>query len=81
MSLSLTLKRLMTLSIEHYYLKSISPLLFNFYINDFFSDLQTLSTGVQVCTDIINCLLYADDLVLLAETPSDLQILLDKLNS
>lgn len=57
----------------------LSPLLFNLYINDLVSFLDTLSVGVTIGTDIINCLFYADDLVLLAESPSDLQLLLDKL--
>jgi len=58
----------------------LSPLLFNIYINDLAVALKGLGKGVKTGEDIISVLLYADDLVLLAETESDLQLLLDALN-
>lgn len=58
----------------------LSPLLFNLYINDLAIYIRSVGKGVLCNDDIISILLYADDLVLLAETQHDLQCLLNALN-
>lgn len=58
----------------------LSPLLFNLYINDLTIFLKSLNIGVNVDNDCIGILLYADDIVLLAENQLDLQRLLNALH-
>ena len=51
----------------------LSPILFNLYINDFTSTIKALDKGVFIGREEkISILLYADDVVLLAETETDL---------
>jgi len=59
----------------------LSPLLFNFYINDLALLLKATGIGVDCDDDLICILMYADDIVLLADSEHDLQILLDSLSS
>ena len=59
----------------------ISPTLFAIYIDDLVSELRELGVGIKIGDDIINSLLYADDIVLIAANEDDLQLLLKKLNS
>ena len=42
--------------------------------------ITSLGIGVNIGDDIVSVLLYADDLVLLAESETDLQILIDLLH-
>ena len=58
----------------------LSPLLFNFYINDLAIYLIVFGIGINCGEDIVCILMYADDVVLLAETERDLQILMNALN-
>ncbi|XP_060589316.1 uncharacterized protein LOC132744577 [Ruditapes philippinarum] len=58
----------------------LSPLLFNLYINDLALYLKSLNIGVTIDDEIVCILLYADDIVLLAETERDLQCLLNGLH-
>ena len=58
----------------------LSPVLFNLYINDLAKYLKSLNIGVSFGNEKICILLYADDIVLLAETANDLQVLLDALH-
>ena len=59
----------------------ISPTLFAIYINDLATELNSSGFGVKVENDLlVNCLLYADDIVLLAESEMDLQSLLSIVN-
>ena len=53
----------------------LSPLLFNLFINDLAIYIKSLDLGVEVDEEKICLLLYADDIVLLAESSSDLQLL------
>lgn len=53
-----------------------SPLLFSLYINDL---PNVIGGGVKVGNNIVNMLMYADDLVLLAERPRQLQLMINKL--
>ncbi|WP_143558637.1 RNA-directed DNA polymerase, partial [Solemya velum gill symbiont] len=57
----------------------LSPLLFNLYINDLITKLNCLCVGIDLVGEKVCALLYADDLVLMAETATDLQLLLDTL--
>lgn len=60
---------------------SLSPILFNLYINDFVSTVKELGYGVDIGNNEKCCiLLYADDIVLLAECEQDLQRMLDILH-
>ena len=45
----------------------LSPIVFNLYINDMVNSITSLGIGVNIGDDIVSVLLYADDLVLLAE--------------
>ena len=58
----------------------LSPLLFNLYINDlpeYVKDCESLTLNGSV----IDCLLYADDLVLISTAKTGLQRQIDKLNN
>ena len=59
----------------------LSPLLFNIYMADFPKSLPQ-NVGVQLSDDYsINCLLWADDIILLSETEEGLNALLKELKS
>ena len=58
----------------------LSPLLFNLYINDLVIYLKSMNIGVCFNDETVCILLYADDVVLLAENAQDLQLLLNALN-
>jgi hypothetical protein len=61
----------------------LSPLLFGLFIDriENYLTLKCPGMGVDLCGKLLQVLLYADDLVLLAESPSDLQSLLDALHN
>ncbi len=56
---------------------TLSPIFFGLFINDFVNALQANTKGIDLETFGIHCLLYADDLVLIAESEEDLQKMLD----
>ena len=58
----------------------LSPILFAIYINDLVHDIKQTGNGIPLDDDIISCLLYAVDIILLAESETDLQNLLNKVN-
>ena len=58
----------------------LSPLLFNLFINDLAVRIKALGKGVCLDSDIVSILLYADDIVLIAETAEDLHLMLNCLN-
>ena len=58
---------------------SLSLTLFKFFINDLPSVLRNVSDGVTIGDVNLNCLLYADDLVLLSNSREGLQRSLDTL--
>ena len=58
----------------------LSTLLSNLYINDLSDTLSKLHKGIRVDDTFINHLFYSDDLVLITESESDLQSLLDVLS-
>lgn len=55
----------------------LSPLLFSMYINDLTIAVKALNKGVCINDDNVPILLYADDIVLIAETENDLQDMLN----
>ena len=58
----------------------LSPLLFNLFINDLAVFLKSLDLGVKIADENVCLMLYADDVVLLAESEADLQLILNSLN-
>ena len=55
----------------------LSPLLFNLYINDLVSFLKSYECGIDIDCEKVCILLYADDVVLLANDEKELKILLN----
>ena len=55
----------------------LSPALFSIYINDLILEINNLGIGIQCDSKMISTLVYADDIILLAEKELDLQKLLD----
>lgn len=59
----------------------LSPLLFNCFINDFACKIKALDVGIDIGNESKVCImLYADDIVLLAESETDLQLMLNTLS-
>ena len=58
----------------------LSPTMFGIFINDLVTDLKSLGIGVKIVDEIISILLFADDIILLAESEEDLQKMLDCTN-
>ena len=59
----------------------LSPRLFNIFLNDLPSLFDESCHPLSLGDRKLNCLMYADDLVMLSETPQGLQSCLDKLKS
>lgn len=60
---------------------SLSPLLFHLYINDLAIAIKTAGKGISIENELLCILLYADDIVLIAENEEDLQFMLDILHN
>jgi hypothetical protein len=58
----------------------LSPILFNFYVDEISIKLQSLPAGCKMNSVCFNHLIYADDTVLLAPSPNALQRLIDECN-
>jgi hypothetical protein len=58
----------------------LSPLLFAFFINTLAEEIKETRIGVKTGDNVTGILLYADDVVLMAETGEELQILLNVLS-
>jgi hypothetical protein len=58
---------------------TLSPLLFNIYVNSLIEKVENADIGVDVGTNKLSMLLYADDIVLLADSQDKLQRGLDVL--
>lgn len=58
----------------------LSPTLFSIFLNDFAIGIKDLGRGVNIFGEEISLLLYADDIVLLAENEANLQKMLDYLH-
>ena len=59
----------------------LSPTLFNLFINDLITDIKSECIGVDIGVAIVHCLMYADDLALIAESEKDLQDMLSVVSS
>jgi hypothetical protein len=59
---------------------SLSPLLFNLFLNDLSVQIKAVGKGVLIEDEPVCILCYADDLVLIAENEQDLQCMLDVLS-
>ena len=55
----------------------MSPILFNIYMNDLSTELNSCNVGCMFNGKMVNHFLYADDSSLLAPSPSGLQTLID----
>ena len=56
---------------------NLSPSLFSLYINDFARAINDLNVGVPLLNTSVSILLYADDVVLVAESEANLQSMLN----
>lgn len=59
---------------------NLAPTLFALFIDCLVPQINNLSCGVQVGKDMISCLLYADDIVFISDSPYGLQRQLDVLH-
>ena len=59
---------------------SLSSILFNLYINDLIVKINSLDRGIDIDGEKIGILVYADDVVLIAENKEELQQMLKELN-
>ena len=57
---------------------SLSTTLFNLYVNDLVQEIKSLGRGVNCGNFQISILLYADDIVLVADNENNLQTMLDQ---
>ena len=59
---------------------NLSPLLFNLFVNDIFQELKDNSCEpIKLQQKDIDCLMYADDLLILSETKAGLNNILQRL--
>ena len=58
----------------------LSPILFNLYLNDFICGIKEAGLGITVEGEKVAILVYADDIVLMAENEQDLQQMLNMLH-
>ena len=58
---------------------ALSLLLFNLFINDLANRIGSLGKGIAVDDEKMSVLLYADDIVLIAENEHDLQYMFSEL--
>ena len=59
----------------------ISPTLFSIYINNLAQEINNLNCGLNVGDIMVSTLLYADDIILIAPTAENLQLMFDTLNN
>ena len=59
---------------------NISPTCFNLFINELIKELRGCNVGVNVNGTLVNVLVYADDIVLLANNEVEMQTLLNTLH-
>ena len=59
---------------------SLSSILFNLYINDLIAKINSLDRGIDIDGEKIGILVYADDVVLIAENEEELQQMMNELN-
>ena len=59
----------------------LSPTLFSLYINDLLTDIKNASCGVDIDGENVSVLAYADDIVVLSDSPHKLERMLEILDS
>ena len=59
---------------------SLSPSLFNIFINDLASEISDLNLGVQIGDENVSILMYADDVVILSENVENMQTMINYVN-
>lgn len=59
---------------------NLSPTLFAIFINDLLVKIKHLNLGVKFNDSMVSCLAFADDIVLLADSEENLQIMLNTLD-
>ena len=57
-----------------------SPLFFSIFVNDLVNEIRQVGGGIQICEKLISILLFADDIVLLADSKEELQDMLTVLS-
>ena len=60
---------------------NLSPTFFNLFINDFIDNIKDIPNSPKLGDINVNSLFYADDLVLIAKSKEDLQLLINKLHA
>ena len=60
---------------------TLSPTLFNLFVNDLAREVNELKCGVKIGNKMVSVLLYADDIVLISETEESLQKQLNTVHS
>ena len=58
----------------------MSPILFNFFINDLFTRISAMEIGIDIDGENVAILLYADDAVLVCKSETELQVQLQTLH-
>ena len=56
---------------------SLSPAIFNIFINTFIVNLRETNSGCCINGDFVVCVMYADDLILISASVNGLQTLLN----
>ncbi len=56
---------------------TLSPTLFGIYVNDLVEDVKDLNIGIELAEEQICILIYAEDIVIYAQTKQELQCTLD----
>ncbi|XP_060587764.1 uncharacterized protein LOC132743245 [Ruditapes philippinarum] len=59
---------------------NLSPTLFSVFVNDLVTEINNLDLGVKIDDTSVSMLLYADDIVLIAKSEADLQIMLNQMH-
>ena len=60
---------------------NLAPTLFAIFVNDMVSEINSLNKGLSIGDRRVSCLLYADDIVLMSDTPDNLQDILNTVYS
>ena len=59
---------------------NLSSTLWNIFLNDLVDEINNLNVGIPIDDHMLSILLYADDMVLLAENEQNLQLMIQKLD-
>jgi hypothetical protein len=59
---------------------TLSPTLFGVFVNDLIDEIKSLQLGIPLDDAKVSTLFYADDIVVMAESETDLQNMLNKIS-